>query len=96
MASYVTLFQWTDNGIRAVKDTVSRARDVAAAIEKAGGKITIYWTQGRYDLVAFGEYPSEETAMATALNTAKAGNVRSETLRAFTTEEMERILKRVT
>jgi uncharacterized protein with GYD domain len=96
MAGYVSLFRWTDDGIRTVKDTVTRARETIAKIEKAGSKLTIYWTQGRYDCVAFGEYPNEETAMSTALTMGMAGKVRTETLRAFSIDEMERILKRMT
>lgn len=96
MASYVSLFRWTDEGVRSVKDTVSRTRDSIAAIEKLGGKMTVLWTQGRYDLVAIGELPTEEAAMALALNTGKAGKVRTETLRAFSIDEMERILRKVT
>lgn len=96
MAGYVSLFRWTDEGIRSVKDTVNRTRESIAAIEKAGGKMTVLWTQGRYDLVAIGELPNEEAAMALALSTGKSGKVRTETLRAFNIEEMERILRKVT
>ena len=95
MPAYVALFRWTDDGVRAVKDTVNRARESVAAIEKAGGKVTVYWTQGRYDLVAFLNAPNEETAMSIGLSSGKAGKLRSETLRAYTMEEMERILKNV-
>ncbi|MGA2614529.1 MAG: GYD domain-containing protein [Spirochaetia bacterium] len=63
MPAYVSLFRWTDDGIRSVKDTVARTRESIAAIEKAGGKMTVLWTQGRYDLVAIGELPNEDAAM---------------------------------
>ncbi len=47
MATYITLFSWTDQGIRGVKDTVKRAATFNAAITKAGGKVKeIYWTMG--------------------------------------------------
>jgi len=94
MSTYVTLCQFTDHGARNVKETVTRAREIGAAVEQAGGKITFYWTQGRYDLIAIAE-GTEELAMLTTLNTAKSGYVRTETLRAFTGEEMERFLKKV-
>lgn len=61
-----------------------------------GGKaISVYYTQGRYDLVAVGEMPNEEAMMAFALTMSKAGNVRTETLRAFGLDEMEKILKKI-
>ena len=39
--------------------------------------------------------PDEETATAFLLTLAKLGNLRSETLRAFSAEEMRRILQKV-
>jgi uncharacterized protein with GYD domain len=96
MPAYVVLYRWTDQGVKNVKDTVLRAREFTAAVEKAGGKITsIYWTQGRYDLVAISELPNEDTAMTLSLSLSKLGNVRTETLRAFNAEDMERILKKM-
>ena len=96
MQTFVMLLKWTDQGIRNVKDTVTRSRELSAALEKAGGKtLGVYYTQGRYDLITIGEVPNEETAMAFALSMSKAGNVRTETLRAFSMEAMESILKKV-
>ena len=94
MATYIVLCQFTDQGARNVKETVSRAREVAAGVTKAGGKITFYWTQGRYDLIALAE-GTEELSMITSLISGKAGYVRTETLRAFSGEEMEGFLKKV-
>ena len=94
MPSYVVLCQFTDQGARNIKDTVNRTREIAAAVERGGGKITFYWTQGRYDLVAIAE-GSEELSMITSLASAKAGNVRTETMRAITANEMENLLKKV-
>jgi uncharacterized protein with GYD domain len=96
MPAFVTLIRWTDQGIQTVKDTVDRSRQLIAALEKMGGKsLAVYYTQGRYDLVAVGELPDAETAMAFALIMSKGGNVRTETLRAFSLEEVETILKKV-
>ena len=79
-----------------MKDTVTRSRENIAGIGKAGGKsIAVYYTQGRYDLVSITEAPDEETAMAFLFSMNKAGNVRTETLRAFSLEEMENIPKKV-
>jgi len=92
----IGLFRWTDQGLRNVKDTVTRTRANISAIEKLGGKVQVYWTQGRFDLVTIVEGPiDDETGSAMSLAVAKAGNARTETLRAFTIDEMERILSKV-
>ena len=97
MPTYVTLFKWTDQGIKTVKETVARTEANVRAVEQAGGRaIAIYWTQGSYDLITIGEWPDEESAAAMMLQIGMAGNARSETLRAFTAEEMQRILQKVT
>ena len=54
----------------------------------------MYWLQGKYDGVVVSESPDEAAAMALAVNTAKAGNVSGQTLRAFTAAEMENIWRR--
>jgi uncharacterized protein with GYD domain len=96
MPTYVTLYKWTEQGIHGVRDTVDRADQVVAASESQGGRVLgLWWTQGAYDLVVVAEWPDEDTAMAQALKVAMAGNVRSETLRAFGKEDMRRILARL-
>jgi uncharacterized protein with GYD domain len=96
MPTYVALYKWTETGVRNVKETVARTRQNIAAVEKAGGRVIgVWWTQGAYDLVAVGEFPDDETASALALATGMAGNVRTETMRAYTAEEMERILQKL-
>ncbi len=96
MPTYVTLLKWTEQGIKDVKSTVDRAEQARQAIEQMGGHMpTVYWTQGSYDLIAITDFPDEETATAFLLNLGKLGNLRSETLRAFSAEEMCRILEKV-
>ena len=96
MPLYVGLARWTDQGIKNVKDAASRWEQGRAAIEQAGGRIVgIWWTQGAYDAVAVIEWPDDESASVAALSYAMAGNVRTETMRAYTTEEMQRILQRL-
>ena len=93
MPTYIGLAQWTDQGIQNVKDTVRRVEEARSAFQRLGGRIlNIYWTQGRYDIVAIVEWPDDETASAALLGLGMQGNVRTETLRAFTAEEMQRIL----
>jgi len=96
MPTYVALYQWTDQGVKNVKDTVTRVQQAKAAFERAGAKnVTILWTQGAYDLVGIAEWPNEEAAQVAALALGMSGNVRSETLRAFSAEEMQRILAKI-
>lgn len=96
MATFVTLANWTDQGVRNAKDTVQRAGAFRGDLERRGVKLlSIYWTQGRYDVVATVEAPDEQTAMAALLALGGMGNVRTETLRAFSEAEMASILQKL-
>jgi uncharacterized protein with GYD domain len=96
MPTFVTLFGWTDQGIRNVKDTAKRAAQFKAAVKQAGGTVKdVYWTMGRYDGVIIFEAPDEETATALLMSAGSLGNVRSETLRAFTEDELQKIMGKV-
>ena len=96
MAKYVVLVNWTDQGIRAVKETTQRADHVRQLVEQMGGRLdTLLWTQGRHDLVAVIEAPDDETVSAIGLRIGAQGAVRTETLRAYDAEEMGRILQRL-
>jgi uncharacterized protein with GYD domain len=96
MPTYVFMSKWTDQGARNVKGAVDRAGQMSAAIEKAGGRVVgLWWTQGQYDAVAVIEWPDDESASVFALSSAAAGNVRGETMRAYTNEEMQRILQKL-
>ena len=93
MLTYVVLYKFTEQGAKNIKATVERAKEVLANNEQRGFKtLGMYWTQGSYDLVAVFEAPDEQAMMAGMLNIAKAGNVHSETLRAFTAEEMQQVI----
>ena len=66
------------------------------SIEQAGGRVVgLWWTQGAYDAVLVSEWPDDESASVFALSYASMGNVRTETVRAYTNEEMQRILQRL-
>jgi uncharacterized protein with GYD domain len=96
MPRYVTLVKWTDQGIRDVKETINRAEQAGAAAERMGGRMeTLLWTQGAYDFVAIFEFPDDETYTAYALATGMRGNIRTESLRGFTAEEMRRVLDKL-
>jgi len=96
MAKYVSLLQFTDQGIRSVKDTLKRAAAATAEAEKMGAKITqAFWTMGAYDVVILVDAPDEETVSALSLKLGSLGNVKSQTMRAFERAEMEGILDKI-
>ena len=96
MAKYVSLLQFTDQGIRNVKDTVKRAAAATAEAEKMGLKVTdSFWTMGAYDVVLLLDAPDDETVSAFTLKLGSLGNVKSQTMRAIRREEMESILAKV-
>lgn len=96
MVRYVILLNFTDQGIRNVKQTVERAKAFKAMAEKFRANLKdLYWTQGAYDLVATMEVPDEETGMSLLLALGSLGNVRTQTLRAFSADEMGRILAKM-
>jgi uncharacterized protein with GYD domain len=96
MPHYIILFNFTDQGIKNVKDTIKRAESFKAAVEKAGGKfVSVYYTLGKHDIVAIVETPNDETMMSIILATGSLGNVRSETLKAFAMDEAAKIIERV-
>ncbi len=92
MPHYVVLYRFTDQGRKNIKDTVKRAAEVRKRNEERGFKVLgHYWTTGRYDLVTVVDAPSEAAMAAGLMGIAEAGNVSSETLRAFTDAEMGQI-----
>ena len=96
MPTYVALLRWTDQGIRNVTETTDRAEQAGQLAERMGGRlVTLVWTQGAYDLVAIVEMPDDETMAAFVLASGVRGGVRSETLRAFSAEEMQGILQKL-
>jgi len=96
MAKYVSLLQFTDQGIRNVKDTTNRAAAATAEAEKMGAKITgAFWTMGAYDLVLLLDAPDDETVSAFTAKLGSLGHVKTHTMRAFDRQEMEKILAKV-
>jgi|ERR687895_522548 uncharacterized protein with GYD domain len=96
MPHYIVLFNFTDQGIRNIKDTIKRAEAFKNSVEKAGGKfVSEYYTFGKYDIVTTVEAPDDQTMMSIMLSTGSLGNVRSETLKAFPMEEAGKIIERL-
>ena len=96
MSNYVLLIDWTEQGIKNVKDTVKRAKSFEGAIEKAGGKsLGFYYTIGRYDMVAIVQAPTDEAIASVLFSLGSLGNVRTETLKAFSTGEAANIIEKL-
>lgn len=96
MVTQITLMNFTDQGIRGIKDSTKRASAAAEAAKKFGVTMReIFWTQGAYDIVCILEGPDEQSISAFGLAVAIQGNVRSQTLRAFTKDEMGQILSKL-
>lgn len=96
MATYVVLGTFTDQGMRNVKQTTQRADAARGAAKELGVNMReIYWTQGQYDLVTLVDAPDETSLSAFGLKLASAGNVKFQTLRAFTKDEMDKILAKM-
>jgi uncharacterized protein with GYD domain len=95
MATYVSLINWTDQGIKAYRDTTARATAANAVAARFGGRmVSIWWTIGPYDIVAVMEFPDDESAVAFALALGAAGNIRTTTMRAFGADDMSAIIAR--
>jgi uncharacterized protein with GYD domain len=93
MPLFVTLMNWTDQGVKGFKDTVDRADAAKTALKAQGVDLKeIYWTIGPYDLVTVIDAPDPETLTAALLSLAAQGNLRSTTLRGFTADEMRKVI----
>ncbi len=96
MPTYISLVNWTDQGIRGFKDTLDRAQAANDLAQQLGGTLKeVYWTVGPYDVVAIAEFPDDETGTAFVIALGSQGNVRTTTLRAFNRDEMTRVLAKV-
>ena len=96
MATYILLATFTEQGIRNVRETTKRA-DVFRELAKTFGASVkdIYWTLGRYDIICTIEATDDVSATALGLTLGESGNVRIETLRAFSYDDMGAILAKV-
>jgi uncharacterized protein with GYD domain len=93
MATFIMLGHFSDQGIRDVKDTTKRVETVKATAKKLGITVKeVYWTLGQYDTVLIADAPDEATMTTFGLTVGAHGNVRTQTLRAFSAEEMGRII----
>jgi uncharacterized protein with GYD domain len=96
MPTYVVLLNFTEQGIRNLKDSPKRADAFKNMAKKTGATVKdVFWTLGQYDAVAIVEAPDDVSMTAIGLGTGKLGNVRTQTLRAFSAAEMKNILSKM-
>lgn len=96
MPTYVVLMNLTEQGAKDIKNAPDRVRAAAKSIEASGGKMVgFYLTMGEYDYVAITEGPSDEVALVQLFGLAMAGNVKTTSMKAFSLEEFEGLLKKL-
>jgi uncharacterized protein with GYD domain len=93
MPQYVALVNWTDQGVKNVKDTIKRADAFADAATKMNCRVReILYTMGQYDIITVIEAPNDETASKLTLAVGMQGSIRTLSMRAYTKDEMAKII----
>ena len=93
MPTYISLVRWTQKGIENIKESPSRLDAAKKTFQAAGGELKeFYLVTGQYDMVVVAKFPDDETLAKAVLVTGALGNVRTESLRAFTEDEYRKII----
>jgi uncharacterized protein with GYD domain len=93
MPAYIVLTRFTERGMANIKESPARLDALKASMKDAGAEMKgFFLTMGQYDAVAVIEAPDDETVARIALSIGQKGNVRSETLRAFTEDEYRKLV----
>jgi uncharacterized protein with GYD domain len=92
LSNFIVLGKWTEQGIKKVNQAPARIKQTHTMIEKAGGKMQLFYTAGKYDFVMVVEIPSDDDLMAVLLCLASMGNFRTTTMKAWTEDEGAKIL----
>lgn len=96
MATYIVLNNFTEQGVRNLKDTTKRAESIREMAKKFGVSVkAFYWTLGSYDIVGVLEAPDDESIAALIASIGIAGNVRTQTMRAFTEADVNEIIAKL-
>lgn len=96
MATYIVLGQFTDQGIRGVKDTTKRASAVTDTAKKFGATVHhLYWTLGEHDVVLIVDAPDDTSLVGLLFSLGSLGNVRTQSMRAFEAADIEPVLGRL-
>ena len=93
MPTYISLLRYTEKGMANIKDSPARLEAAKKAFKAAGGELKQWFlVMGAYDAVVISEGPDDETAAKLLLTIGALGNIRTETMRAFTEEEYKKII----
>ncbi len=92
MPHYVSFLKWTEQGIKNVKDSPKRAEAARKLAEQMGGKIWLWYTMGKYDLVAISEFPDDAVANKYFLTVSGWGNVRTTTTKAWSEQDFAKLV----
>jgi uncharacterized protein with GYD domain len=93
MPTYVSLIKYTQQGLSSIKDAPKRLEAARQSAKAAGGSLkAVYFVMGQYDLIAISEAPDDEAAATAAVASSAQGNVKTETLRAFTESEFLKMI----
>jgi uncharacterized protein with GYD domain len=95
MPHYVILGNFTEQGIKNVRQAPKRDEEARRMIEQTGGKMQIYYTLGEYDFVAITEMPDDESMMKFLLQAGSLGNVRTKTLKAWTESDSVKVMSQL-
>lgn len=95
MPHYFVLGNWTDQGIRNVRESPKRVDAAKALAEKLGGKLELFYTMGQYDFIGVAEAPNDDVVMQLALQIGSQGNARTTTLKAWTVNEGTKVLAKI-
>lgn len=94
MPTFITLLNFTDQGIRQIQDSPHRADHFTEVAEREGARVLAqYWTLGAHDGVLILDAPDEETAATVLLRLGASGSVRTQTMRAFEWAEAQDLIE---
>ena len=93
MATYLMLLNWTDQGIKNIKESPKRMEAAKKLAQDLGGEIkTVYMTQGNFDLAFIADMPNDEKVASYVLKIGSFGNVRTTTLKAYSEDDYRKII----
>jgi len=96
MSEYIMLFRYTQQGLQNIKDAPNRIKNIKKLFEQNGAKVkTLYAVLGQYDTVCIAEAPDDETMAKISLQISAQGNVKGETLRAFSEEQTVKLISQI-
>ena len=96
MATFVTLYRFTEQGIRELKESPKRIEAIKKAYKEAGAEVKqFYALMGQYDTMVVAEAPSEEVIMKLNVWVDSMGYVTSQTMRAFNEAEWKKMCEEI-